>query len=618
MTMRNMEFDTVIKIITENSTGETLDLRTKALDDNQTIQLANVLSNNTSLKRLLLQDNQIGRVGACELAKALKVNKTLEELVLFSNQIGDNGACELARALSHYNTTLRRLCLGNNGLGNEGAKLLARMLKRNTSLITLSLDFNQIGKEGAEFLAKALETNKTLRDLNLGTNREFGDDGAKIFAEVLKSNAFLRNFNLSETGISNTGAFALAEMLRRNNVLQELNLRGNYITSNGLMAFEKALKDTMNSSLQMIDLTWNSFLSDTRTNDQKLLETIEKLVNKKRLEMEMQKQKREEERRKKTQASKKTKQESEDSKEKSNRIMSSSTRTSVLSNTSELGIEEEMAKLKVQTKEKNRLLVGEADFGYTVALIKKIKDRLNRDISKRITATEKESKDDLKKYYKETFSENHKFLRDETKTTIRFGVDATTIATTFAGQRFRRIQFNCPHNRCGNNYELMRKLIQDFFSNAAKLQLEGDRVQIALPKVHNSGPGNDRWRQAVIYGIYEAARNAGYVCIKKRMFGPERYAGYEHCQTVPQNEKQDYGKVEKAGNLREYIFAKTNEIPRMILQFSPPRKYEGRNALPSLDTDADSSGYEDNDSDMEREGLRKKVAEMKAKRQNPS
>ena len=81
-------------------------------------------------------------------------------------EVGQQGAKALAQ-----NTTLKVLVLNNNNIGGEGAKALAEALKTNTTLTNLNLGSNQIGDEGARAIADALQTNTRLISLNLEFNQ---------------------------------------------------------------------------------------------------------------------------------------------------------------------------------------------------------------------------------------------------------------------------------------------------------------------------------------------------------------------------------------------------------------------------------------------------------------
>ena len=151
--------------------------------------LVDLLTVNTSLKRLNLSGNNIGDPGATLLAQFLQTNLTLENVGLSRIQMGDAGASTLAKALT-VNTSLTRLDLSNNNIGDLGAISLGKALVTNSTLAKLNLSWIQMGDAGVTSLAEALTVNTSLTWLDLsGSN--IGEPGAISLAEALKGNTAL-------------------------------------------------------------------------------------------------------------------------------------------------------------------------------------------------------------------------------------------------------------------------------------------------------------------------------------------------------------------------------------------------------------------------------------------
>lgn len=188
-----------------------------------------------------------------------------------------------------------------------------------------------------------------------------------------------------------------------------------------------------------------------------------------------------------------------------------------------------------------RLIIGEADFSYTNALLEK-----HSDLSPHIIATELETENSLLEIYPDTFAKNIENLRQK-GVKVDFGVDARNIGTQYRGKIFDRIQFNFPNDR--SNYSTSRsmaQLMKEFFEEASKLQNDGNRVHVVIPTYRD--PFYQVW-----YGIYDASREASYKLVKKRKFTNmdyKRYPKYNHCQTGGHEE------VEAAKQGREFVFEK--------------------------------------------------------------
>lgn len=274
------------------------------------------------------------------------------------------------------------------------------------------------------------------------------------------------------------------------------------------------------------------------------------------------------------------------------------------------GYESENEQKPKKMRPRKRLLVGEADFSYAEALTKK-----HPEIASAVTATAYETHEDLEKTYPDTFLKNITTLNQKGMS-LFVKADARKLDQyqTFKDKKFDRIHFNCPHDKSDFNDQTLPKLLKEFFENASKLQVVGNRVHIALPKVPDDLQ-KDQFYKGCVYGIYRAARLAGYKQLKPRNFGPERYEGYAH-KITGQNSSASVTEC-----LREYIFEKTDLTPDTILQqdrqsqSSPPvyrsfflkkaNYHLGTYCLPELSTDEESSDYFTTDSEQEAPTLRK-------------
>jgi len=93
---------------------------------------------------------------------------------LSRSNIQDSEGNELAKIL-YNNRTLRKLELEGNQLGPDTASAFGKALKINTTLKSLDLENNSLcGEEKFEGMIefiKALETNNSLISLNIGKNK---------------------------------------------------------------------------------------------------------------------------------------------------------------------------------------------------------------------------------------------------------------------------------------------------------------------------------------------------------------------------------------------------------------------------------------------------------------
>ncbi len=240
---------------------------------------------------------------------------------------------------------------------------------------------------------------------------------------------------------------------------------------------------------------------------------------------------------------------------------------------------------------KSRLFLGEADFSYTRALIKKHANN-HPGLMSAITATEYLSFDQLEQTYGEKFKKRIKTI-EKKGVVLHDNIDAREIdskdSLIYNDRGYKRIHFNFPHDRSKLQDRTLPKLLLNFFESAANIQKLGDRVHIALPKPADSS--KRKFYEGYVYNIFEASAKNGYILIKKHKFGADRYPGYKHSITDNDNS------AKVAESAREYVFEKTNKTYKQIIKEQNPSRYksydENNYILPNIGTDDDSTDYED-------------------------
>lgn len=250
-------------------------------------------------------------------------------------------------------------------------------------------------------------------------------------------------------------------------------------------------------------------------------------------------------------------------------------------------ITKEQSDLPQKKEYKERLLIGEGDFSYTEALIKKHQES-HPNLGKALTATEYAPIENPK------VRERVEALKAK-GVKIRQEVDGCKLHEIFKGQTFKRIQWNCPFGDSKKREEF-RKVIPEFFKSCAQLQPIKGRVHVTLMQEK----GNDYWKIRQIENpIVRGATAANYRLIRKRGFGTRRYPGYQHVKT-------DGAMARLPDEKREFIFEKvapksSKKDDPMDLQESREKEYQveySDNAKMELDdacyvcsTDDDTSDY---------------------------
>ena len=157
------------------------------IDDDNTLLLAEALSQNTTLKELNIEAGKLGPGGIQVIVEAIKQHKALSDLdVGINEEIGDEGSKFIAELLS-VSSNLSHLNLQTCGIGTEGIKAIATALQQNNTLRILNLNFNEIDDEGLKYLCDGLSQNTTLTHLYL-EGQEITLTGVKHIIEMLHHN----------------------------------------------------------------------------------------------------------------------------------------------------------------------------------------------------------------------------------------------------------------------------------------------------------------------------------------------------------------------------------------------------------------------------------------------
>ncbi|KAJ3102589.1 NACHT, LRR and PYD domains-containing protein 3 [Physocladia obscura] len=138
------------------------------------VEIASGLARFSNIRILDLTDNRIDLNNGCnELKKFLGGTKSLEKLILRGNKIKELGVKDIAEGLSN-NSSLIFLDLYDSDFGSNGASLLAGALKINQSLTGLNLEKTLIHISGVWAIYMTLRYKK-------GFQFEFDDHFASVF-----------------------------------------------------------------------------------------------------------------------------------------------------------------------------------------------------------------------------------------------------------------------------------------------------------------------------------------------------------------------------------------------------------------------------------------------------
>lgn len=230
-------------------------------------------------------------------------------------------------------------------------------------------------------------------------------------------------------------------------------------------------------------------------------------------------------------------------------------------------------------KHKTRLLIGEGNFSFALALIRKHDTKAGHlsanSLGHSIVATELTPKiycnqcavDEMMgsvnispsdATQQETLCTDCELTVQKIETLrklgveVKLGVDGTKIheMEAFRGKTFARIHWNGPHDGSSYKVQTLPKILEEFFKACRSMQHPKDRVHLALAQPATK----EGFYQGAVYNIARAASLSGYKLVKKRRFDHARYPEYQHVQT----KYHQKASVTEEG-MREFVFEKVTD-----------------------------------------------------------
>lgn len=219
--------------------------------------LGDALRYNKTLTTLKVKGNLFGADTGHSFAKGVARHRSLTWLDLSNNLIMPHGGKALAVHLNSTKlSTLTRLDVSDNHLGKKAAKLFSATLKRNKTLRHLDLSRNELGTHAGIAFAISLLANRTLETLRIAGNG-MGANVGKNLAQSLTKNVSLKDLDLSDNVMGTATAeggdpsdvgLALGHGLRCNKALTALNLSGNRLPTIEIQRISEGLGDRQSLS----------------------------------------------------------------------------------------------------------------------------------------------------------------------------------------------------------------------------------------------------------------------------------------------------------------------------------------------------------------------------------
>jgi len=135
----------LVKALSNNTTLTSLSLWQNKIGDIGASALSQLLhKNQPPLELLDVSDNSLSDDGAVAIGNSLAGNMCLQLLYIFGNSIGSQGAQAIGRPLLSKNSTLEQIFLNDNKIGDEGAWQFAKAMQANGKIQRIDLRDNPI------------------------------------------------------------------------------------------------------------------------------------------------------------------------------------------------------------------------------------------------------------------------------------------------------------------------------------------------------------------------------------------------------------------------------------------------------------------------------------------
>ncbi|KAM4014414.1 NACHT, LRR and PYD domains-containing protein 3-like [Anomaloglossus baeobatrachus] len=189
---------------------EELDLSGCSLDIERLDRLAPVVHN---LQNLRLAGNDLRDTCCIQLASIIRNNGSLKKLDLSNNRLFGLHFGDLMEALSSPNCRIEELRLDNNGLPDTSCAQLASLITKNQRLKMLNLSDNHLFGPHLGDLVKALSSPDCRIEELLLAGNHLSDTFCDQLASGIKSNKSLKKLDLSDNHLSGPHFNALLEAL---------------------------------------------------------------------------------------------------------------------------------------------------------------------------------------------------------------------------------------------------------------------------------------------------------------------------------------------------------------------------------------------------------------------
>ena len=297
--------------ITSHLLREEVILRNRGLSARDALAIAKCLRINNTVLYLDLMNNPIGSEACLQIARSCKDGNRIHYLNLAGTKLGSTDkkvANLLPEALLSFNSSLATLCLQNNSLGNAFIDHLQKAMKDNHSLKFLDLSRNSFDspkalRQLANITCKSRVSQLRLAWNNFRTSSKYfltkicndidtvklaaldlsycglSDSIGLLLGNLLENSLTLTSLDVSHNRLCHNSAKAIASGLEVNKNITTFHVGFNKLTESGTLAIIDAIKNHKNINHLGVENTAVTGSNDGDDQIQRVYERSVKVIN---------------------------------------------------------------------------------------------------------------------------------------------------------------------------------------------------------------------------------------------------------------------------------------------------------------------------------------------------
>ena len=217
------------------------------------IKILKALRGILSLKVLDLENNAMSGKAAEELARVITANSSLRMLWLDNNNLGSS-ITNVFKACSK-NSSLEQLCIANTGISTKIAKDIAAIISNNFAITYLSISDNNLQSSGFTSICNALVNGSTINPLKFlhacSVNVTMTAEVTEAVKKVIKSNEQLEEISVGDNMLKSS-LIPVVKLCNKLNYLKVLELSHNCISPESVTDLASSVSEC--NSLESLSL----------------------------------------------------------------------------------------------------------------------------------------------------------------------------------------------------------------------------------------------------------------------------------------------------------------------------------------------------------------------------